>query len=103
MKTVMVRGIVMVNFEFEVDKDEFVALCKENNLDPNNVGKFSDSEWLSIRGGLGDIVSNDDSNIEYGDIYDHNTLSVDEVTVQTKDIITCVYEQGDAVHSVEIS
>ena len=103
MKTVVLRGIVMVNFELEIEPEAFKNVCEENNLDPKNVAKFTDNDWLSIRGYLGDVVSNTEENIEYGEIYNHNTLSVDEVTVQTNDIITCLYEQGDAVYSIEIS
>ena len=46
-----------------------------------------------------------DGEIDYESVYDHNTISVDEATVETddNDIITCTYEQGDAVHSIDIS
>ena len=103
MKTVMLRGVVMVNFELEVEPATFKNICEENNLDPNDVEKFTEKDWLSIRGSLGDLVSNSEEDIEYGDIFDHNSISVDEACVQTEDIITCTYEQGDAVYSIEIS
>lgn len=102
MKTVVLCGIVTVNFLLEIEPDTFKNVCEENNLDPKNVAKFTENDWLSIRSSLGDVVSNSEENIEYGEIYNHNTLSVDEVTVKTNDLITCLYEQGDAVHSIEI-
>ena len=50
MKTVVLRGIVMVNFELEIEPEAFKNVCEENNLDPKNVAKFTDNDWLSIRG-----------------------------------------------------
>jgi hypothetical protein len=103
MKTVVLRGVVKVNFELEIDPQEFKDVCQEYNLDPKDVAKFTEEQWLLIRSSLADIVSNNESEIDCGDIYDHNLISVDEACVQTKDIITCFYETGDAVHSIEIS
>lgn len=102
-KTVVLRGIVTMNFELEITPDQFAEVCEENDINPDNVKKFTFDNWLQIRGSLGDIVSNSEEEIDCLTVYDHSTISVDECCVQEDDIITCTYEQGDAVHSVEIS
>ena len=102
-KTVMLRGIVMMNFELEITPDQFAEVCKENDLSLDNVENFTSDNWLAIRGSLGEIVSDSENDLDCATIYDHNSISVDECCVQKDDIITCLYEQGDAVHSVEIS
>jgi len=102
-KSVMLRGIVTMNFELEITPDQFNEVCKENDLSPDNVENFTFDNWLAIRGSLGEIVSDSENDLDCATIYDHNSISVDECCVQKDDIITCLYEQGDAVHSVEIS
>ena len=63
METVVLRGIVTVNFELEIDVDDFAEICENNCLDPENINKFSKSDWLAIRSGLEAIVENDEQNI----------------------------------------
>ena len=99
-KTVMLRGIVMMNFELEITPDQFTEVCKENDLSPDNVENFTFDNWLAIRSSLSDIVSDSESELDCSTIYNHNSISVDECIVQKDYIITCMYQQGDAVHSV---
>ena len=40
-KTVMLRGIVMMNFELEITPEQFAEVCKENDLSPDNVENFT--------------------------------------------------------------
>jgi hypothetical protein len=105
METVVLRGIVTANFAIEIDVDDFAEICETYGLNPDNVKNFSHKDWLTLRGDLTDIVVSNDGDIEYESVYDHGTISVDEATVETdeNDIITCTYEQGDAVHSIDIS
>ena len=105
METVVLRGIVTANFAIEIDVDEFADICETHGLNPENARNFSKKDWLALRGDLTDIVVSNDGDIEYESVYDHNTISVDEATVETddNDIVTCTYEQGDGVHSIDIS
>lgn len=105
METVVLRGIVTANFAIEIDVDTFAEICETYGLNPDNVRNFSKKDWLELRGDLTDIVIENDGDIEYESVYDHSTISVDEATAKTddNDIITCTYEQGDAVHSIDIS
>lgn len=105
METVVLRGIVTVNFELEIDTDEFAEICENNGLDPENINKFSKSDWLAIRSGLEAIVASDEQNIEYADIYEAGTISVDEASAQTDDgdIFSCYYNKDNSVHSIDKS
>ena len=105
METVVLRGIVTVNFELEIDVDDFAEICENNGLDPENINKFSKSDWLAIRSDLNGIVPDNEPDIDYVDIYENGTVSVDEASVKTDDgdIFSCYYNKDNSVHSIDKS
>jgi hypothetical protein len=55
-----------------------------------------------LRKALKDTVHDNDSDIEFVELHNSESISVDEVTIQDGDISVVTYEIGDKVYSIEI-
>ncbi len=101
-ETVVIRGIATMNFELTIEPDVFVAECSNLGLDANNFKSFTEDQWLMLRKALKDTVFDNESDIEFVELHNSESISVDEVTIQDDDISVVTYEIGDKVYSIEI-
>ena len=100
---IFVNGIVTVTFQYEVSQDYFNEACKLSNVYPQDYKKFLEDDWLRIRKHLKQLVEDNEYSIEYHNVHDYDTISVDEVVIEDKDCTTVLYEIEDKVDSVYIN
>jgi hypothetical protein len=103
MQTV-VRGIVTVHFELEIDADIFEEICDDCSLKAENHQSFTADDWVKIRKGFLLVCIDNELHLSYNDIHDYSRMSVDEVAVELNGDVTAVqYEIENKVDSVYIN
>ncbi len=98
-----IRGILTANFELTIDEADFADACESVELDPEKFKKFTFAQWQKLRDALIDTTCNMESEIDYVEIHDANTVSVDEIHIDDTDNMTIVtYQHDGKVDSVDI-
>lgn len=101
--TVYVNGTLEVTYQYEVTQEQFNEACKLSNMYPQDYKNFTEEQWIKIRKHLKQIVIDDEYKIEYHNVHNYDTITVDEVVIDDDDSTTVLYEIEDNVDSVYIN
>jgi hypothetical protein len=100
---ISIQGIVKVNYELTIDEDVFTEACEEAGLDPANYKKFTKDQWDELNPHLVQVVFDNESDIDYTEIHEQNTIFADTVTIDDPDNMTTVYyDKNRKTDSIEI-
>ena len=98
-----IRGIVTSNFLLEIDEDVFNEACEFLEFEPSQFKKFTPEQWQELRSALIDKTYDLECNIDYQEIHDDHSVSVDEVHISDSDNMTVVlYHKDGKTHSIDI-
>jgi len=98
-----IRGILTANFELTIDKADFADACESVKLDPEQFKEFTFEQWETLRKALIQTTCDMEADIDYVEIHEANTVSVDEIHIDDTDKMTIVtYQQDGKVDSVDI-
>lgn len=97
-----VNGTVTATYQFEVTKEQFDEACNWSNLNSEDYKNFSEDDWIKIRQHMKQLVIDNEYEIEYHNVHDYSTVTVDEVVADDDSTTTVLFEIEDKVDSVYI-
>ena len=97
-----IRGIVTSNFLLEIEEDVFNEDCESLEFEPSQFKKFTPEQWVELRSVLIDKTYDFECNIDYQEIHDDHSVSVDEVHISDDDMTVVLFEKDGKFHSIDI-
>ena len=97
-----IRGIVISNFLLEIEEDVFNEACESLEFEPSQFKKFTPEQWVELRSVLIDKTYDFECNIDYQEIHDDHSVSVDEVHISDDDMTVVLFEKDGKFHSIDI-
>jgi hypothetical protein len=97
-----IRGIVTSNFLLEIEEDVFNEACESLEFEPSQFKKFTPEQWVELRSVLIDKTYDFECNIDYQEIHDDHSVSVDEVHISDDDMTVVLFEKDGKFHSIDI-
>ena len=97
-----IRGIVTSNFLLEIEEDVFNEACESLEFEPSQFKKFTPEQWVELRSVLIDKTYDFECNIDYQEIHDDHSVSVDEVHISEDDMTVVLFEKDGKFHSIDI-
>ena len=97
-----IRGIVTSNFLLEIEEDVFNEACESLEFEPSQFKKFTPEQWFELRSVLIDKTYYYECNIDYQEIHDDHSVSVDEVHISDDDMTVVLFEKDGKFHSIDI-
>ena len=97
-----IRGIVTSNFLLEIEEDVFNEACESLEFEPSQFKKFTPEQWVELRSVLIDKTYDFECNIDYQEIHDDHSVSVDEVHISDDDMTVVLFEKDGKFHSIDV-
>ena len=97
-----IRGIVTSNFLLEIEENVFNEACESLEFEPSQFKKFTPEQWVELRSVLIDKTYDFECNIDYQEIHDDHSVSVDEVHISDDDMTVVLFEKDGKFHSIDI-
>lgn len=100
---ISIQGVMKVNYELSIDEDDFKTACEDAGLDPANFKKFTKDDWHELNSHLVQLVIDNEDDIGETEIYTHQSVFADTLTINDVKHMTTVYYNGDrSVDSFEV-